>query len=137
MQLHQLHPKHRQKERKRIGRGGKKGASSGFGIGKLGASQPRIREILKRYPKLKGYRFKREDKAVEVNLGTLEKKFQKEEVVNPATLVEKRIIRKISGKAPKIKILGMGELTKPFIFENCKISASAKIKIEKAGGTIR
>ncbi|MBI2113428.1 MAG: hypothetical protein HYT50_02525 [Candidatus Wildermuthbacteria bacterium] len=57
MQLHQLKRTHRRIEPKRIGRGGKKGMSSGRGGQKLGASQPRIREVLKRYPKLRGYRF--------------------------------------------------------------------------------
>ena len=54
MQLHQLKPKHKRIRYKRIGRGGKKGASSGWGVGKRGTSQPRIREIIKRYHKIRG-----------------------------------------------------------------------------------
>jgi large subunit ribosomal protein L15 len=41
-----------------------------------------------------------------------------------------------NGKIPAIKILGDGELTKKLIFSKVAVSASAKAKIEKAGGKI-
>jgi ribosomal protein L15 len=46
------------------------------------------------------------------------------------------LIRKRGGKIPEVKILGRGEITKKLIFENCKVSESAKEKIEKAGGHV-
>lgn len=63
MQLHQLRPIHKKKPRKRVGRGGKRGTYSGRGVkgqkSRSGARlQPVIRELIKRYPKLRGYRFK-------------------------------------------------------------------------------
>lgn len=138
MQLHQLKPVHRRKTRKRIGRGGKKGMSSGFGVGKMGMKQPRIREVLKRYPKLKGYRVKKLYSPREVvNLKTLENKFENGAIINPRTLAEKKIIRTIQGSVPEIKILGAGELTKAFTIDHCKISKSAREKIEKAGGIVQ
>ncbi len=63
MQLHELRPKHKLKKKKRIGRGGKTGTYSGRGVkgqkSRAGAKfEPIIRGLIKRYPKLRGYRFK-------------------------------------------------------------------------------
>ena len=61
MQIHELKPKNKIKRGKRVGRGGKKGSCSGKGMkgqkSRAGRKfQPIIRELIKRYPKLKGYR---------------------------------------------------------------------------------
>ena len=137
MQLHNLKPKHKKADRKRVGRGGKRGKTSGYGTQKLGRSQPRIREVLKRYPKLRGYRIKRGDhEGVEVNLEKLEKSFEANATINPKTLAEKRIVRKLGNKIPRIKILGQGNIKKSFTFEGVLVSKSAKEKIEKAGGKV-
>lgn len=142
MQLHQLKPKHKLKKKKRIGRGGKKGTYSGKGIkgqkSRAGRKfAPVIRELIKRYPKLRGYRSRKRDKNLAiVNVGDLDKKFKESEVVNPKTLLERKIIRRIKGKVPKVKILGKEELNKKLIIENCEVSKVAKEKIEKAGGEI-
>ena len=63
MQLHQLKPTHKAKAAKRVGRGGKRGTYSGRGMkgqkSRAGARmQPLVRELIKRYPKLRGYRRK-------------------------------------------------------------------------------
>jgi len=137
MQLHQLKPKHKLKKKKRIGRGGKRGTYSGKGIkgqkSRAGRKfAPVIRELIKKYPKLRGYRFKGQDKNLAiVNIGDLDKKFKESEVVNPKALLERRLIRRIKGKTPKVKILGRGELKKKLTIENCELSKSAKEKIEK------
>jgi len=52
-------------------------------------------------------------------------------------LLEKKIIRRIKGKVPKVKILGEGKITKALTVEDCLISKQAREKIEKAGGTIK
>lgn len=142
MQLHQLKPIHRLKKRKRVGRGGKRGTYSGRGMkgqkSRAGRKlQPVIRELIKRYPKLRGYRFKKYQKDIAiVNLGILEKKFNPSEIVNPKTLLEKKIISRTKGKLPRVKILGDGKITKKIIIENCEVSKNAKEKIKKAGGSI-
>jgi len=163
MQLHQLNPvrdsenrentqnkgisngvksKHKLKKKKRIGRGGKRGTYSGKGIkgqkSRAGRKfAPVIRELIKRYPKLRGYRFKKhEGNLVIVNVGILEERFRSSEIITPKLLLERKIIRKIKGKVPKVKILGRGELTKKLTIENCEVSKSAEEKIKKAGGTI-
>lgn len=133
MQLHQLRPTHKRKKAQRKGRGGKKGTYSGRGIkGQTSRAghkkQPIIRELIKRYPKLRGYRFKgigKENPAV-LNLNILDKKFQEGEKVSPETLLEKKLIRKIEGRMPKVKILGKGKLTKKLIIEDCQLSKNVR-----------
>lgn len=143
MQLHQLSPKHKLKKKKRIGRGGKRGTYSGRGIkgqrSRAGRKfAPAIRELIKRYPKLRGYRFKGQEKnLVIINIEILEKRFENSEIITPKVLLNRKLIRRIKGKTPKVKILGKGELTKKLIIENCEVSKSAKEKIEKAGGKIK
>ena len=143
MQIHQLKPKHKLKNKKRIGRGGKRGTYSGKGVkgqkSRAGKKfEPIIRGLIKRYPKLKGYKFKaKPDFGAVVNLGLLEKKFNSEEQINLNLLIEKKIIRRIKKKAPIVKILGKGKLTKKFIIEGCIVSKSAKEKIEKAKGAVK
>jgi len=72
-----------------------------------------------------------------LNLDILEKKFNLGEKVTPQILLEKRLIRKIKGKMPEVKILRKGELTKKLIIEGCQVSKTAKEQIEKIGGTIK
>ncbi len=143
MQLHQLQPKHKKKSRKRVGRGGKKGTYSGKGIkgqkSRAGRRlKPAIRSLIKRYPKLRGYSFNPLGvKPSIVQIKTLEKKFEEGEKITPQTLLEKRIVRRIKGRVPQIKILSGGKLTKALTVERCKASKKAKEIIEKAGGEIK
>jgi large subunit ribosomal protein L15 len=147
MQLHDLKPIHKLKKKKRIGRGGKRGAYSGRGQkGQKSRSgkrlKPVIRELIKRYPKLRGYKFKSNSsraraKIINLNLDILEGKFNAGEKINPKILLQKRLIRRIKGVMPVIKILGKGKITKSLIVENCQVSKSAKKMIEEAGGEIK
>jgi large subunit ribosomal protein L15 len=143
MQLHQVKPKHKRKKRKRVGRGGKRGTYSGRGLkgqrARAGRKlKPAIRGFIKKYPKLRGYKFKSvSQKPVVINIGTIDKKFKEGETITSKILLEKDLIRKIKGKIPKVKILGNGDLKKPLTFKDFEFSKSAKEKINKAGGTIR
>jgi len=143
MQLHKVRPIHKKKKRKRVGRGGKRGTYSGRGIkGQKARSgrrlKPAIREFIKKYPKLRGYKFKPVgEKPVVINVGVLEKKFKAGSIVSPQTLLNKGLIRKMKGKVPKVKILGKGKITKALIIKGCEFSKSAREKIEKAGSQIR
>ena len=147
MQLHEIKPIHKSKKSKRIGRGGKRGTYSGRGIkgqkSRAGRRfKPVIRELIKRYPKLRGYRQKSKIKnaklkTVTVNLEALEKRFNSEEKITPETLLEKQLIRKIKGKMPKVKILGKGSLTKPLTIEGCLVSKKAKEIIAKVHGVVK
>ena len=143
MQLHQISPIKKQKEKKRVGRGGKRGTYSGRGIkgqkSRAGARiRPAWRDLIKRLPKQRGVKFKSIfKKPLIINLGDLEKNFQDREIVSPNTLLEKGLIAKIKGRIPEVKILGEGEITKILTIKNCQISKQAREKIEKTGGTIR
>lgn len=134
MQLHNIQPNHKGKSRKRVGRGGKRGTYSGRGVKGQGSRsgrkfQPPIRELIKRFPKLRGYRNKlKTQPVVGVNLAVLEKKLKEGNMVSPENLLKLKIIRKIEGKTPKVKILGKGELTESLVFENVKMSKGVKLK---------
>jgi len=143
MLLHEIKPKHKRSKRKRIGRGGKRGTYSGRGVkGQLTRAGrktvPSIRQLIKKYHKLRGYRFKsRQEKPVVINIKDLEKSFKKGDLISPQILIEKGLIRKMKGRVPEIKILGQGDLTKKLTVEGFQLSESAKEKIKKAGGTIK
>ena len=146
MQLHQLRPKHKLKKKKRVGRGGKRGTYSGKGMkgqkSRAGRRfQPVIRELIKRYPKLRGYRHQTRSQALGLepqvlNLSLLEKKFEAGEKISPKSLLEKGLIRRIRGRTPQVKILGEGDVKKALTVEGCLVSKGVREKIEKAGGTI-
>lgn len=136
MQIHQIKPKHKLKKKKRVGRGGKRGTYSGKGIkgqkSRAGRKfAPIIRELIKKYPKLRGYRNQNKlPKIAVINLEDLNK-FTSTEVINPASLIKKRLIRRIKGRVPKVKILGRGEVTKVLKIEGCELSKTAQEKLEK------
>lgn len=136
MQLHQIQPIHAIKRERRVGRGGKRGTYSGRGQkgqkARAGHNiRPAIRDFIKQIPKLEGYRFESAAKydAV-INIKDIEKKFKEGEVVSPFTLIEKGLVRKIGGRVPSIKVLGMGTLSFKVKFENVKMSKSAENKMK-------
>ena len=67
-----------------------------------------------------------------VNVGQLND-FEDGATVDEAVLREKKLIR---GKIDGVKILGDGELAKKLTIKAEKVSATAKEKIEKAGGSV-
>ncbi|MDD3032422.1 MAG: uL15 family ribosomal protein [Candidatus Pacebacteria bacterium] len=140
MQLHELKPKTSFKRVKRVGRGGKKGTYSGRGMkgqkSRAGTRfQPMIREWLKKYHKLRGYRFNTlKEKAIGFNLSDLEKNFESGQTVSPKTLKEKNLITE---KRLNVKILGSGDLTKSLIIEGCTVSKKAREVIEAKQGEIK
>ncbi|PIS34844.1 MAG: 50S ribosomal protein L15 [Parcubacteria group bacterium CG08_land_8_20_14_0_20_43_9] len=142
MRLHQIKAKHSDKKRRRIGRGGKRGTYSGRGMKgqKSRASrhyEPIIRGLIKRYPKLRGYRFGASSEPIAiVNLEILQKKFDDNAIICPASLLDKELIHKMKGQMPVVKILGEGGATKKFTIKGCKISKQAEEKVKKAGGRV-
>jgi large subunit ribosomal protein L15 len=147
MQLNQLKRKTENKSEKRVGRGGLRGKTSGRGTKGQKARAghkiwPNIREQIKKLPKLRGRGvgglISIQPKALVVNLSSLEVAFGAGEAVNPKMLIERGLIRvrKHASKAPVVKILGDGEITKNFSISGCVVSKSAQVKIEKAGGSI-
>jgi large subunit ribosomal protein L15 len=142
MQLNQLQRKTENKTEKRVGRGGIRGKTSGRGTKGQNAraghkKRPDIREKIKKLPKLRGYQFNSiETKPMVVNVATLEKMFAAGDTINPTVLIERGVLQVRKGTTPVVKVLGDGAITKKLIIAGCVVSASAKEKIEKAGGSI-
>lgn len=139
MQLHQLKPTIKSKNKKRIGRGGKRGTYSGRGQkGQKSRAghviRPAERDLIQRLPKLRGHKFKLlKIKPVVLNLCDLAEKI-KGDIINKQVLLEAGLIRK-SDK--EVKILGNGVVKRPIKIEGLKVSKSAKNKIESAGGEVK
>lgn len=142
MQLNQLKRVTKNKSSKRVARGGKRGKTSGRGTKGQKARaghriRPELRDIIKKFPKHRGYNFKSfEIKAQPVNLALIESTFAAGDAVNPETLFAAKCIKRVGGRMPKVKILGTGKLTKKVVVTGCLFSATAKSAIEGAGGTI-
>ena len=142
MKLHELSPAPGSvKERKRIGRGaasgqgktagkGHKGqkarSGSGAHIGFEGGQMPLQRRILKR-----GFNNIFAKEIATVNVAAIDKKFEDGATVTIEALVETGLVKKaLDG----VKVLGQGEITKKLTVQANAFSASAKAKIEAAGG---
>ncbi len=145
MQLQDVKPRPgAKKRRKRIGCGessghgktsckGHKGqmARAGRGIrpGFEGGQMPMHRRLPK-----KGFNNALFQDAVEVvNVGDLNESFQDGATVNEAALRE---VGLVSRTCDVVKILGAGELSRKLVIQGAKVSAAAREKIEKAGGSI-
>jgi large subunit ribosomal protein L15 len=111
---------------------GNKGQQSRSGgktyVGFEGGQMPLYRRLARRG--FSNYPFKKTFQVV--NLGEIEKRFEDGETVEPATLLSKGLAK---GPVP-VKILGNGDITKKLSFKVAALSASAKEKIEKAGGSV-
>jgi large subunit ribosomal protein L15 len=148
MQTHQIKRNKPNKKKITVGRGGKRGKTSGRGHKGQKARaghklRPEMRDIIKKLPKRRGYGKNRARtinssvvKPTPINLSILEEVFSDGDAVTPASLVEKGVLKKGKGRLPKVKILGMGDVTKKVKVSGCDVSESAKGKIEKAGGSV-
>lgn len=144
MKLHELKPnKGAVKRRKRVGRGpgsghgktscrGHKGQKSRSGGGVPAWFEGGQTPIHRRLPK-RGFKCPTSKTYAEVNVDVLEKYFNDGDEVTPDILLERRIIRKLYDG---VKILGRGELTKALTVKAHAFSASARQKIEAAGGKV-
>lgn len=145
MQIHNLKRKTPNKKAGLIGRGGKRGKTSGKGgkgqTARAGHKvRPELRDTIKRLPKLRG-RGKNsfnsiQTKPIALNLGHLSV-FKAGEKVTPKTLVDKGVITTYKGRYPGVKILSNGDISTKLTVSDCDVSASAKTKIEAAGGNVK
>ena len=143
MKINELKRRTANKKTMIVGRGGKRGKTSGRGgkgqTARAGHKvRPEMRDIIKKMPKLRGYAFNsRLVKPFVINVADLELLFSNNDLVNPSTLVQKGILEMGAGKNPRVKILSMGDLSKKLAVSGCTVSAEAKAKIEKAGGSVK
>ena len=142
MKIHDLKRVTKNRKTAIVGRGGKRGKTSGRGgkgqTARAGHKvRPEWRDIIKKMPKLRGYAFRSiQDKFTVINLGQLEHLFSNGDSVSPSILVKMGILETRLGKNPKVKILALGDISKKINVSGCKVSAEAKNKIEKAGGKV-
>ncbi|OJI08203.1 MAG: 50S ribosomal protein L15 [Candidatus Vogelbacteria bacterium CG22_combo_CG10-13_8_21_14_all_37_9] len=142
MQIHDLKRKNKQKSQRQIGRGGKRGTTSGRGTkgqkARAGRKlRPEMRDIIKKLPKLRGYKMSSNPlDAYPLSLGVLNNKFEAGEEISLETLKAKGLIETRKGKLPVVKVLANGPLAKGLIIKGLAISANAKAKIEKMGGQV-
>jgi large subunit ribosomal protein L15 len=147
MQTNTLKRKHPNTKHVQVGRGGKRGKTAGRGTKGQNArsghrKRPELRDIIKKIPKLRGHGKNRAKSRYEkpvvfpVNLSVLEKNFNAGDTVSPVALLEKGVFTYARLPKAGVKILATGELTKKLHVTKCKVSASAKEKIEAAGGSV-
>jgi len=127
---------------KRLGRGtgsglgktsgkGHKGAKARSGGGKRPGFEGGQMPLTMRIPK-RGFTNKWRKEYVAINVDRLEI-FEDGQVVSPVELIEMGIIKKIEDG---VKIMGNGEITKKLTVVANKFTATAKEKIEAAGGKV-
>ena len=142
MKIHHLKPApgaHRAKTRK--GRGqASKGKTAGRGTKGTGARStvPAYFEggqmpLQRRLPKLPGFTSRNRVEYATVNVSRLAEVFSEGDDVTPDTLRQAGLVRR--GDAP-VKVLGNGDLDTRLTVTAHAFSASARNKIESAGGTV-
>ena len=141
MKLHELKPAEgATSARKRLGRGigsglgktsgkGHKGAKARSGGGKRAGFEGGQIPLMRRLPK-RGFTNNFRKEYVAINVSRLDV-FEDGATVGPVELIEMGIIKKIGDG---VKIMGDGELTKKLTVLATKFTATAKEKIEAAGG---
>ncbi len=140
--LHQLRPADRsRRKRKRVGRGDGSGSGSYSGRGSKGQLQtgkvPFLFEggqlrLVKRLPFMRGFTNKFRVEYSPVNVASLNM-FENGSQIGPDELVANRIVR---NTGVNIKLLGDGEIGGSVHLTVHACSASARVKIEAAGGSI-
>lgn len=145
MQKHELKRNTKLAKKNRVGRGGKRGKTSGKGHkgqkARAGTGmRPDFRDTIKKLPKLRGRGVNSnksiKNKAQAINVATIDSNFENGSKVTPKTLETKNLVKKVSGKLPQVKILANGDISKKVTVMDCLVSVSAKEKIEKAGGKV-
>lgn len=145
MKLHELRPaKGAKKARKRKGRGiaagqgktagrGTKGQGARSGGGKGPYFEGGQLPLVRRLPYKRGFLNRWKVYYRPINLGRLGVVFPDGAEVDPAALAESGLIKKPS---LPVVILGDGELDRALTVKAHRFSASARAKIEAAGGTV-
>ena len=111
-------------------KGQKARSGSGTRVGFEGGQMPLHRRLPKRGFNNHDFR----DVFGVVNVGDLDGRFEAGAVINEESLRESGLL---NGRCDKVKLLGDGEVEKSFTIQVDKVSASAREKIEKAGGSIK
>jgi large subunit ribosomal protein L15 len=133
------------KKRKRVGRGGNRGGTSGrgnkgqnarsgggVGAGFEGGQMPLHRRLPKRGFTNAPFKVP----VLIINTLDLENRFNNGDKIDIAMMIERSIIKPKRGGSYRVKVLGDGVLTKKLHVVADAFSSSAKMMIEKVGGSI-
>ena len=142
MMLHELKPaagSNKAAKRKGRGHGSGNGKTAGYGHKgqkvRSGATRPGFEggqlPLQRRLPKVGFNNSVFATVYSTIKVSDLERCFEANAVVDEAAVVAAGLVKKTNDG---IKVLGNGELTKPLTVELAAFTASAKEKIEKAGG---
>lgn len=137
-------PRGARRARKRVGRGDSAGGGSYAGRGMKGQksrSGPGLRPgfeggqmpLIKGLPMKRGFNNRYKTYYALVDLDTLQERFEANTQVTPELLHQLGIVRRT--RLP-VKVVGDGELQQPLTVAAHKFTASARAKIEAAGGTV-
>lgn len=144
MKLHDLRPAEgTTKERKRVGRGtgsgrgktssrGTKGQNSRSGGGVRLTFEGGQIPLVKRLPKMRGFNNRFKVYFTPVNLDALDRLFDADAAVSPESMETVGL----ADASDPVVVLGRGEITKPLQISAHRISASARAKVEAAGGSV-
>ena len=111
-------------------KGQKARSGSGTRVGFEGGQMP----LHRRLPKRGFNNFDFRDVVGVVNVGDLDGRFEAGAVINEESLRKAGLL---NNRCDKVKLLADGEVEKAFSIELDKVSASARDKIETAGGSIK
>lgn len=132
----------------RVGRGGKRGKTSGKGTKGQNAragrkKRPEIRDIIKKLPKRRGYGKNRartvdgtRPAPVAISLERLSQLFENGGEITPKSFKDAGAVKGRGLRFPQIKITSGGEISKAYTLKGVMVSSTAKAAIEKAGGSI-
>jgi large subunit ribosomal protein L15 len=142
VKLHHLRPaKGAVRDRRRVGRGRAAGQGKTAGRGTKGYNarhnpKPGFEggqmPLQRRIPKLKGFTNPNRVEYAVVNVDKLGQAFEAGAEVTPDLLRQRGMVR----SALPVKVLGQGELDRALTVRAHAVSASARAKIEQAGGAV-
>jgi large subunit ribosomal protein L15 len=146
MQLHQLERSPYRRIARRVGRGGKRGTTSGRGQkGQKSRSgrriRPAVRDLIIRTPKLRGFKNKPvTTKPIIFDVAELARTVRPAASAGQPFTLDMTILKSL-GLVPNryrgaVKVLGRGPIGIALVLKGMKTSASARAAIEKAGGTV-
>ncbi len=146
MKLHELRSIRTQKKHARVGRGGKRGTTSGRGQkGQRSRSGHRIRpasrDLILKLPKKRGFMNKpTSPKPRIVRMDVLMKKITPLVGGGKEIMVDMMTLKQVGLVPPefrgKVKILGTGTAAHQIVIKEILVSKSVKAAVEKAGGVI-
>lgn len=136
------------KRKRRVGRGGDRGKTSGKGhkgqLARAGHNvRPDILDQMQRIPKRRGYGKNRargvyatRPKPVAVPLKRIVSHQTIGKDITPSVLVRLGICRRVDGRIPKVKIIGPTLLEKQIHISKCETTPSVRACVEAKKGTI-